>query len=351
MQQREYVNQNRVEYARLLEECKTLESRIREKDKDLLQLNGFGDSDRLSSHDDLDGVSIKTFDTVDAISVDSSTDKIDTISQDASLDSNGSEATASRDASADVTPTKKSNKEEFSLMNSIFETRENLREMVESASKRGADRWRRFITKSKQQEKRRSRKNTQKQDDIDIIEGASSPNMSVDGLNSPRMSVDDSPKLNGNNNNEKSFDIELDCHSCGKKIIESSDKLVNGKLADSSLEVIECFSCIQERRTSEFEAMHLKLQPRVSEITSASALSISQMQRTTRASPLRSPSKDVVYADENSRNRSMECVVINGEDTPLEKRDSTSSNSSTYSVRSLPQNLLLAIFCWSRGIR
>ena len=81
---------------------------------------------------------------------------------------------------------------------------------------------------------------------------------------------------------------------------------MNGKLNDQSIEAVECFACLQERKCNErYEA---------------------------EVSPYKigcSPSSVVI--DSNSR-MSNYVVNINGEGTPLLKRSSVSSAGSCYSV-------------------
>ena len=98
-----------------------------------------------------------------------------------------------------------------SLISSLIETKENLREMVDSASRRGAEAWQKLLKKSK---KKQSRRRTE----------------------SEPAPTCDSPM---------SFDLEISCITCGKKIIESRQRVLDGRLNDSSIDTIECLVCSQ----------------------------------------------------------------------------------------------------------
>ncbi|XP_066919052.1 small G protein signaling modulator 2-like isoform X1 [Clytia hemisphaerica] len=279
---------NRDNYNHILEECKGIERILQEKEKDLLALNGFANGE-VFQHSDTE--SMKTCDTNENHSyangncgTATSSAYGDNLSRDISINSNISDPIPEyadrlhgQDSSLNET-------KDFSLIKSILETKDSLREMVESASERGSTAWKRLTTKKSSSDHHRTKAflaNAKKTETFDDLHSKFVPQA-------------------------KSFDLELDCQTCGKKIIESRLGVLNGKLNDQSIEAVECFACLQERKCNErYEA---------------------------EVSPYKigcSPSSVVI--DSNSRNGMSDYVVnINGEGTPI-KRTSISSAGSLYS--------------------
>ena len=267
------------------EDCKSVEQLLQEKEKDILALNGFANGETFS-HPDIDNESVKTLDNTDNFSNDDTLD--DTFdSHDVSVDSipNGVVQTDSEDQPP-------SSAKEFSLITSLLETKANLREMVESASQRGAHAWKKLLKKDKRKES--IKKPILTNDDFDGTANSSN---------------DITPKKFLSQT--ESFDLVLECQTCGKQIIESRQSVLEGKLSDNTIENVECFSCTQERKQRYENEIF------VNETSSSFKLSPSS----------------VVYGNIEARGNGSEYVVINGEGTPLQKSASTSSVGSSYSVR------------------
>lgn len=261
-------------YNQILEECKSIEQIIQEKDKELLALNGFANGETFGNID-MDTESIKTLDITENGAC---TDTMDNISQDISINSNISDSLIDEKhvVESDGVAT-------FSVIKSLLETRENLREMVDKASERGVSAWKKLVKKKKKDD-------IKKKVDHDLYES----NETFDGLHQKFV-----PQA------QESFDLELDCQKCGKKIIESRSVL-DGKLSDKNMDSIECFSCVQERKVNgcyEQEVSPYKLG----------------------ASPSSVVYNDAIPHDGN------DYAIINGVSTPLENRESVSSVASGYS--------------------
>lgn len=309
---KELERSHRQNYAQVLEECKDVERILMEKERDLLALNGFANGEVFhNSHnnntsDDTD--SIRTHDTDSTIRTHQTngTGSIigdDNVSRDISISSNISDPNfdpVEPIGCNSSTPTSRVDNDsgrEFSLIKSLLETKASLREMVENASEKGSNAWKNLTAKQRQRSKsfngrQPSSKNTKKRRET------------FEDLHS---------KFNVSSQQARSFDLELDCDTCGKKIIESRlGVTAGGRLSDQTIETVECFSCTQERKCNErYEA---------------------------EVSPYKigcSPSSVVIDSSNIHRNGVSEDYVvnINGEGTPLHKQPSISSAGSNYSVR------------------
>ena len=310
---KELERSHRQNYAHVLEECKDVERILMEKERDLLALNGFANGEVFHNNhnnntsDDTD--SIRTHDTDSTIRTHQTNETgsivgDDNVSRDISINSNISDPNfdpAEPIGCDQSTPTNGVDTDagkEFSLIKSLLETKASLREMVENASEKGSNAWKNLTAKQRQRSKsfngrQASNKNTKKRRET------------FEDLHS---------KFNATSHQARSFDLELDCQTCGKKIIESRlGVTAGGRLSgDQTIETVECFSCTQERQCNErYEA---------------------------EVSPYKigcSPSSVVI--DSSNMHRGGVCddyvVNINGEGTPLQKRTSISSAGSTYSVR------------------
>jgi len=291
---RELENSNRENYHHILEECKSVEHMLQDKERELLALNGFANGEVFRHSSDIDSESIN--DTIKTRTYSNGTIGDDNVSRDLSINSNISDPIPEVNGNCldgrDTTSSKLDGVEDFSLIKSLLVTKDNLREMVENASERGSTAWKKLTTKDPNSKSKRSKSlNTH-----DVITKNKSSNDGFEDLHSKFI-----PQA-------KSFDLELDCQSCGKKIIESRFGVLNGKLNDQSIEAVECYACAQERKcNSQYDA---------------------------EVSPFKmacSPSSVMVSTD--SRNGMSDYVVnINGEGTPLRKRASISSADSAYSV-------------------
>lgn len=235
---KELENTNRENYNHILEECKGVERILQEKERDLLALNGFANGEVFQHHSsDVDSESIKSR----TYSNDTLGD--DNVSRDLSINSNISdpipEVNGDCVGGRDTASSKLDDKEDFSLIKSLLVTKDNLREMVESASERGSTAWKKLTTNPTNKSRRSKSLNSH---DVNSKKNATS-NETFEDMHSKFI-----PQA-------KSFDLELDCQSCGKKIIESSFGVLNGKLNDQSIEAVECYACAQERKcNSQYEA-------------------------------------------------------------------------------------------------
>ena len=274
----EYKQTSTQKYNQILEECKCLERILQEKEKDLLALNGFANGETFGNID-MDTESLKTIDMNDSCLIN---DTLDNISQDISFDSNISEQPVNERLVVDVDNENSNNINMLSVIRSLLDTRENLREMVEKASERGVNAWKRLVHKKRRQDTKKK---------IDSNKLVSSE--TFDGLHQKFIPP------------TESFDLEVDCQNCGKKIIESRQSVIDGKLNDSDIEIIECFPCAQER----------KLHNYVQEVSPYKMIG--------------SPSS-VVYNEVLTDGN--DYAVINGIGTPIKKRSSVSSATSGYSV-------------------
>ena len=340
---KELEKSHRENYTHVLDECKDVERILMDKERDLLALNGFANGEVFhnshnlhnnNSHSDDterdDTDSVRTHDTDSTIHTHQTNDNYsyvtadDNVSRDISINSNISDPIP--DAIGDhKTPTNGGGVEdagkEFSLIKSLLETKASLREMVENASEKGSNAWKNLTAKQRQRSKSFNDRSPSKK---------SSKNR--------RETFEDLHlKFNASSQQAKSFDLELDCQTCGKKIIESRLGVMAGcsRLSDQSIETVECFACAQERKCNErYEA---------------------------EVSPYKigcSPSSVVI--DSSNIHRGGACddyvVNINGEGTPLLKRTSISSAGSTYSVRMIlywliSLNLYLASLFRSSSVR
>ena len=205
----------REDYNKVLRECKKLESLVRVREKDLLSMAGFADIDSLKS-DAVDG-DVRTGVAAQG-KVNSEGSQSDTHSDSAVIDELREESFGS-DGSPRQANEEKPEWNKNSLISSLIDTKDNLREMVDSASKRGAEAWKKLLKKSKKRQGRRRR-----------AESEPASNRSIE----PSMS----------------FDLEISCISCGKKIIESRQRVLDGRLNDSSMDTIECLVCSQKHETN-----------------------------------------------------------------------------------------------------
>ena len=205
-------------FNKILEECKFIEKILQEKEKELLALNGFANGESFGNID-METESVKTIDTTDNCAFN---DTLDNMSQDISLNSNISDPILDENHIEN----ENHNAAKFSVIRSLLETRVNLREMVEKASERGVNAWKVLVRKRKKEEIKKK---------IDMYTSSEK----FDGLHQKFV-----PQT-------ESFDLEFDCQKCGKKMIESRQSVIDGKLnGDASIEAVECFSCVQERKLS-----------------------------------------------------------------------------------------------------
>lgn len=265
---KEYEKTTQQNYTQVLEECKSIEQLLQEKEKDLLALNGFANGETFGR------INAGSVNTHDSTNNDVSNETLDCTSQDVSINSTHSEGAESTNSSHDTEEHTPPNKE-FSVIKTLLETKDNLREMVENASARGTTAWNNLTKKSKK------KKNIK----TDLKE--------FNGLPPTLTSA-------------RSFDLELECQSCGKKIIESRQNVADGKFHDNNIETVECFACKQERNcVTQYDA---------------------------EVSPYKigvSPTS-VVYDHTEERDKDTDIVMINGEGTPLQKCLSLSSVGSSY---------------------
>ena len=192
------------DYKKVLTECKRIETYLREREKDLLNIEGFGMGGLYTGKEANDtpdgGVRL---DLAKVISVDESTS--DTLSDTAGAEIIGEE---SGSEGAVCSHEDKTEWQRSTIFSSLIETKDNLREIVDSASKRGAEAWKKLVKKS---EKRRQRTESE-----------------------PASVCSDA----------MSFDLEIECNTCGKKIIESRQRVLDGQtLTDTSMDSIECLVC------------------------------------------------------------------------------------------------------------
>lgn len=273
-------------YAHILEECKGVEKLLQEKERDLLALNGFANGEVFHNNHHVD------LESEDAdISVTNETTD-DNVSRDFSISSNISEPIPDVLGERVDVGSRNDGVKETPWIKSLLDTKDNLREMVESASERGSTAWRNLMQK-------RGHLRTQRKHDT--------------------PAADTFIGLHEQFSQQKSFDLELDCKTCGKKVIESRLRVsqdnshVNnsttsaGNDNNANIDSIECFACMQERINERYEE---------------------------EISPYKtSPSSVVVENSHNNGTSSSDYVVnINGEGTRLLKRPSFSSVESTYSV-------------------
>ena len=276
-------------YTQLLQECKSIEGILQEKEKDLLALNGFANGETFTNCGDSETMSLKTNDYVDHGGQNGTLD--DTLSRELSVTSDHiSESVSSNDSETGPTATR-----EISIMTSLLETTENLRDIVENASKRGADAWKNLTKKKKRDVKKELEKN-------DVFHST------------PVRRKTSFDELHGRLNPSQSFDLEIECHSCGKKIIESKETMLKtSKDATDNNEVIECFSCKVERENTIVTSIppyNLTIQP--------TTVYDNRMD----------------HLDGSTNGDNTEYILINGEGALLKQRESLSSVSSSYSVGS-----------------
>ena len=206
----------REDYNKIVKECKKLEKHLRLKEKDLLSMSGFGDVE-IRTSDSVDGESRES--SILQTKMNSEGSQSDTQSDSLIIDGCREESFGSSNES--TTNIHQGNPEwnKNSLISSLMETKDSLREMVDSASKRGAEAWRNLVKKSK---KKQLRRRTESEPTSKCLE---------------QLSL-------------TSFDLEIACNTCGKKIIESKQRVLDGKLNDSSMDNIECLTCSQNRETN-----------------------------------------------------------------------------------------------------
>ena len=255
----------------------------------MLALNGFANGETFTNGGDSETMSVRTNDYVDHGGQNGTLDE--TLSGELSLTSDHiSESVSSNDSETGPTATR-----EISIMTSLLETTENLRDIVENASKRGADAWRNLTKKKKRDVKKELEKN-------DVFHST------------PVRRKTSFDELHGRLNPSQSFDLEIECHSCGKKIIESKETVL--KTSDDATdnnEIIECLSCKVERENTTVN-------------------SIPTYNLTVQPTTVYDDRMD--HIDGNTNDDNTEYVLINGEGALLKKRESLSSVSSSYSVGS-----------------
>lgn len=201
--------QIREDYNKILKECKKLEQYVRDREKDLLNMAGFGDNDILKS-DATDGEA--KVDVINQGILNSESSQSDTHSDGMVVEEIRDESFGSTDNTKEVNEEKPEWRKN-SLISSLIETKESLREMVDVASKRGTEAWRNLLKKSRKKQNRRR--------------------------------AESEPSSSLTYNSAMSFDLEISCITCGKKIIESSQRVLDGRLNDRSIDTIECLTCSQ----------------------------------------------------------------------------------------------------------
>lgn len=205
----------REDYNKVLKECKRLEQHVRGREKDLLSMAGFGDIDSLKS-DVIDGEARASV----MCPGNSESSQSDTHSDSLVVEETREESFGSSDSSKQVTD-EKPEWNKSSLVSSLIETKDSLREIVDTASKRGAEAWKKLLKKSK---KKQGRRRTESE---------------------PTVPKSIEPSM--------SFDLEISCITCGKKIIESRQRVLDGRLNDSSIDTIECLMCSQRHENDDEE--------------------------------------------------------------------------------------------------
>ena len=204
----------REDYNKILKECKKLEKHVRDREKDLLSMAGFGDHDVLTS-DVTDGET--KIDDISRGLLNSESSHSDTHSDGVVVEEMREESFGSNDS------TKQANEDKpkwrkISIISSLIDTKDSLREIVDVASKRGTETWKKLLKKSK---KKPNRRRTE-----------SEPSSAI------------------SYNSTVSFDLEISCITCGKKIIESSQRVLDGRLNDRSIDTIECLTCSQRHENN-----------------------------------------------------------------------------------------------------
>ena len=197
----------REDYNKVLKECKKLEKYVRDREKDLLSMAGFGDNDMLKS-DVTDGK--PKIDVIGQRVLNSQSSQSDTQSDSVIVEEVREESFGSSDSTKEVNE-EKSEWKKNSLISSLIETKISLREVVDVASRRGAEAWQKLLKKSKKKESRRR--------------------------------TESEPSTSLSYHSTMSFDLEISCITCGKKIIESSQRVLDGRLNDCSIDAIECLTC------------------------------------------------------------------------------------------------------------
>ncbi len=215
------------DYAKILKECKTVEKHLREREKDLLNIEGFATVSLFTgekSDDAVDGnkeaekprekttsVDESTSDTFsDEIGIEISTDNL-------AEDNAENIADENHKCSNEIATTELEEKPEWNrrtLISSLIETKANLREIVDTASQRGAEAWKNLLKKSGNRRRRTESEPTSPPSDLGSV---------------------------------MSFDLEIACNTCGKKIIESRQRVLDGGLNDQSMDKLECLMCSKAR--------------------------------------------------------------------------------------------------------
>ena len=192
-----------------------MEVHLREKEKDLLNIEGFGDVDSLRS-DVTDG---ELRDDVVQEKPSSDGSLSDSHSEGNTLGGTREDSFGSSSDSASNVVQEKPEWKGNSLISTLIDTKQNLREMVDNASKRGAEAWKNLIKKSKSKQNRRRTESE-----------PTSPPSDISSL--------------------LSFDLEISCNTCGKKIIESRQRVMDGRLHENSMDTIECLMCAQSHENN-----------------------------------------------------------------------------------------------------
>ncbi len=182
------------------------------KEKDLLNIDGFATCSLYK--DDIDVTDAGSESEAQASSVD------DSISD--TLSDTVTEEVAAEDSLSEGAPVEAEEKPEWhrrTLISSLIETKSNLREIVDNASQKGAKAWKNLVRKSS---KRYQRRRTESE--------PTSPPSDIDFA--------------------MSFDLEITCNTCGKKIIESRQRVMDGGLRDQTMDTMECLMCSKAREQS-----------------------------------------------------------------------------------------------------
>ena len=221
----------------------------------------------------------------------STSDSVDGMAFDSNSVENSNELNRQRSQSV--------NTKNISLISSMIETKDSLREIVENASKRGQEAWRNLLKKSSQKQRWRSKS--------------------------------ESSTLSASHDSDGpiSFDLELSCNTCGKKIIESRQTVLSGRLGDDRLDIVECLLCSQKRKGEE------ENESKIMQEAERWTFRFPKVVRTLSSeSPVTNPETGEIFRDASTAREAADAtdfVVINGED--IHKRNpSTSSIESAYDV-------------------
>eukprot|EP00794_Sanderia_malayensis_P013872 gene13872-15320_t len=222
------------DYAKALKECKAVEKHLRVREKDLLNIEGFATVSLFSgecTNDVVDGgeesderrksiVRLRSPISVDESSAsDTLSDSVPAEQMAEVEEVNVENAVVGGNGGEKNTTEEKSEWHRRTLISSLIETKANLREIVDTASQRGAEAWKNLLKKSGHRRRR--------------AESEPTSTASVD------------------TDSAMSFDLEIACNKCGKKIIESRERVLDGGLSDQSMDRLECLVCSNARELTD----------------------------------------------------------------------------------------------------